>query len=127
MLPAVALAALLLCPAPALAQEPDWSDDPPPWLLGSWAVNGECESKVSETIHFARGGYRWRKRDGSWGFARGKYSYYAPDSVRVSFKVTRASGDPSQDRYDTVITNEGSRIRKANLAAGSSRYYDRCD
>lgn len=107
---------------PAAAQE--WSDDPPDLLRGSWALNGRCESDTSEMLIFSDGGYRWRKSDGSWGFARGSFSYASPRSSRVLFKVRHIVPTPG---YEAVLRISGSSLVKTNLKSNTQRNYRRCE
>lgn len=121
-----ALAVVFLASDGLAQSASQWKDDPPKSMIGQWAENGECESKFSDAIYFARGGYRWRRSDGSWGFARGKYNYDGENSTRAVFKVTRATGDPSDNPYDMILSVVGNVMTKRNHAAGTSKVYKSC-
>ncbi|CCG09539.1 hypothetical protein [Pararhodospirillum photometricum] len=125
---ALALALALVAPgSPAHAQATagalPWFDDPPATLDGFWAVNGRCDTASAEMLIFSSGGYRWRKADGSWGFARGSFSYGAGQSYRVLFKVRRLF---ETEGYDAVLNVSGDTLRKSNIMTNSEKMYRRC-
>ncbi|GEO80221.1 hypothetical protein [Pararhodospirillum oryzae] len=101
-----------------------WYDDPPESLNGSWAINGRCDVETAEMLIFSSGGYRWRKEDGSWGFARGQFSYGPGQAYRVLFKVRRLF---STEGYDAVLNVSGNTLRKTNIMTNSNRLYRRCE
>ncbi|MBK1663394.1 hypothetical protein CKO38_02530 [Rhodospirillum rubrum] len=100
-----------------------WHDDAPENMKGVWAVSGRCKGDTAEMLIFSNGGYRWRKSDGSWGFARGKFSYASPKSYRVLFKVSHLF--PTEG-YDAIVTISGNTLTKTNLKSNSRQSYRRC-
>jgi hypothetical protein len=109
--------------AQTITQETEWTGDVPKSLRGTWGVNGRCDTDDAEVIIFSDGGYRWRKPDGSWGFARGYFSYSNDNAYRVLFKVRHLVPTPG---YDAVLTVAGDSLRKTNLKSNSFQRYDRC-
>ncbi len=102
----------------------DWVGDAPESIIGSWASNGRCDSDDAMMLVFDNGGYRWRKPDGSWGFARGYYSYTSDTSYRVLFKVRHLDPTPG---YEAIITVSGNTLRKTNVKSNTQETYERCD
>ncbi|MGB0694291.1 MAG: hypothetical protein ACPGOY_01490 [Rhodospirillaceae bacterium] len=125
-----ALAALLLVmlvaglASPAQAQSRDWDSDAPEAMEGKWAVSrADCTQSTGTMIIVSDGGYRWRKEDGSWGLARGSYSYIGRNPSKVLFKLRRII---PRDGYESEFYISGNRLRKFNVLSRSSTSYTRC-